>query len=172
MPTYDGVITAGIYYWWNGFQPSFCVATILRIECPLCAKSRHACASALIQRGGQTSVTARANICDLPIRGANRFSAARTKLQERSARQRPSRSTWCSGGPLAIRGFSYGWSLMRLEVCVCVLVDHHAHTDQVEQETHVAAVGSAFRRLGLIAPPHLAQVPYVPSDIRFRAASI
>jgi len=45
-------------------------------------------------------------------------------------------------------------------------------TDQVEQETHVAAVGSAFRRLGLIAPPHLAQVPYVPSDIRFRAASI
>src|SRR6516164_6531601 len=102
----------------------------------------------------------------------NRFSAARTKLQERSARQRPSRSTWCSGGPLAIRGFSYGWSLMRPEVCVCVLVDHHAHTDQVEQETHVAAVGSAFRRLGLIAPPHLAQVPYVPSDIRFRAASI
>ena len=122
-----GPTTAGIYYWWNGFQPSFCVATILRTECPLCAKSRHGCASPLIQRGGQTSVTARANICDLPIRGANRFSAARTKLQERSARQRPSRSTWCSGGPLAIRGFSYGWSLMRPEVCVYVLVDHHAH---------------------------------------------
>jgi len=45
-------------------------------------------------------------------------------------------------------------------------------TDQAEQETHVAAVGSAFRRLGSIGPPHLAQVPYVPSDIRFRAASI
>jgi hypothetical protein len=37
---------------------------------------------------------------------------------------------------------------------------------------HVAAVGSAFRRLGSIGSPHLAQVPYVPSDIRFRAASI
>src|SRR5262245_47698911 len=44
--------------------------------------------------------------------------------------------------------------------------------DQAEQEMHVAAVGSAFRRLGSIGPPHLAQVPYVPSDIRFRAASI
>ena len=44
--------------------------------------------------------------------------------------------------------------------------------DQAEQETHVAAVGSAFRRLGSIGPPHLAQVPYVPSDIRFRVASI
>ena len=44
--------------------------------------------------------------------------------------------------------------------------------DQVEQEIHVAAVGSAFRRLGSIDPPHLAQVPYVPSDIRFRAALI
>ena len=174
MPTYDGVITAGIYYWWNGFQPSFCVATILRTECPLCAKSRHACASALIQRGGQTSVTARANtnICDLPIRGANRFSAARTKLQERSARRRPSRSTWCSGGPLAIRGFSYGWSLMQPEVRVYDYWLTIMLTDQVEQETHVVAVGSAFRRLGLIGPPHLAQVPYVPSDIRFRAASI
>jgi CBS domain len=44
--------------------------------------------------------------------------------------------------------------------------------DQVEQEMHVAAVGSAFRRLGSIGSPHLAQVPYVRSDIRFRAASI
>ena len=53
--------------------------------------------------------------------------------------------------------------------------DYRLHlmlTDQAEQVRHVAAVGSAFRRLGLIAPPHLAQVPYVPSDIRFRAASI
>jgi len=45
-------------------------------------------------------------------------------------------------------------------------------TDQAEQETHVAAVGSAFRRLGSIGSRHLAQVPYVPSDIRFRAPSI
>ena len=44
--------------------------------------------------------------------------------------------------------------------------------DQAEQEMHVGAVGSAFRRLGSIGSPHLAQVPYVPSDIRFRAASI
>src|SRR5215510_3772220 len=44
--------------------------------------------------------------------------------------------------------------------------------DQAEQEMHVAAVSSAFRRLGSIGSPHLAQVPYVPSDIRFRAASI
>jgi hypothetical protein len=44
--------------------------------------------------------------------------------------------------------------------------------NQPEQEMHVAAVGSAFRRLGSIGSPHLAQVPYVPSDIRFRAASI
>jgi len=44
--------------------------------------------------------------------------------------------------------------------------------DQAEQEMHVAAVGSAFRRLGSIGSPHLAQVPYVPLDIRFRAASI
>jgi hypothetical protein len=44
--------------------------------------------------------------------------------------------------------------------------------NQAEQEMHVAAVGSAFRRLGSIGSPHLAQVPYVPSDIRFRAASI
>jgi hypothetical protein len=44
--------------------------------------------------------------------------------------------------------------------------------DQAEQEMHVAAVGSAFRRLGSIGSPHLAHVPYVPSDIRFRAASI
>jgi hypothetical protein len=44
--------------------------------------------------------------------------------------------------------------------------------DQAEQEMHVAAVGSAFRRLGSIGSPHLAQLPYVPSDIRFRAASI
>src|SRR5262245_23869342 len=35
--------------------------------------------------------------------------------------------------------------------------------DQAEQEMHVAAVGSAFRRLGSIGSPHLAQVPYVPS---------
>jgi hypothetical protein len=42
--------------------------------------------------------------------------------------------------------------------------------DQAEQEMHVAAVGSAFRRLGSIGSPHLAQVP--PSDIRFSAASI
>src|SRR6516162_9378473 len=48
---------------------------------------------------------------------------------------------------------------------------HHVH-DQTEQETHVAAVGSAFRRFGSIGPPHLTQVPYVPSDIRFRVASI
>jgi len=44
--------------------------------------------------------------------------------------------------------------------------------DQAEQEMHVAAVGSAFRRLGSIGSPHLAQVRYVPSDIRFRAALI
>ena len=44
--------------------------------------------------------------------------------------------------------------------------------DQAEQEMHVGAVGSAFKRLGSIGSPHLAQVPYVPSDIRFRAASI
>src|SRR5262249_3393042 len=44
--------------------------------------------------------------------------------------------------------------------------------DHVEQEMQVAAVGSAFRRLGSMGSPHLAQVPYVPSDIRFRAASI
>ena len=44
--------------------------------------------------------------------------------------------------------------------------------DQAEQEMHVAAVRSAFRRLGSIGSPHLAQIPYVPSDIRFRAASI
>src|SRR6516225_10709280 len=43
--------------------------------------------------------------------------------------------------------------------------------DQAEQEMHAAAVGSAFRRLGSIGSPHLAQVPYVPSDIRFRVAS-
>jgi len=45
-------------------------------------------------------------------------------------------------------------------------------TDQAEQETHVAAVGSAFRRLRSIGPRHLPQVPYVPSHIRFRAVSI
>jgi hypothetical protein len=44
--------------------------------------------------------------------------------------------------------------------------------DQAEQEMHVAAVGSAFRRLGSMGSPHLAQAPYVPSDIRCRAASI
>ena len=44
--------------------------------------------------------------------------------------------------------------------------------DQAEQEMHVGAVGSAFRRLGLIGSPHLAHVPYVPSDIRPRVASI
>ena len=44
--------------------------------------------------------------------------------------------------------------------------------DQAEQEMHVAAVRSAFRRLGSIGSPHLAQIPYVPSDIRFRAASM
>jgi hypothetical protein len=44
--------------------------------------------------------------------------------------------------------------------------------DQVEHEMHVAAVSSALRRLGSIGSPHLAQVPYVPSDIRCRAASI
>jgi len=44
--------------------------------------------------------------------------------------------------------------------------------DQAKQEMHVAAVGSAVRRFGSIGSPHLAQVPYVPSDIRFRAASI
>ena len=44
--------------------------------------------------------------------------------------------------------------------------------DHGEQEMHVAAVGSTFRRLGSIGSPHLAQLPYVPSDIRFRAASI
>jgi len=44
--------------------------------------------------------------------------------------------------------------------------------DQAEQEMHVAAVGSALSRLGSIGSPHLTQVPYVPSDIRFRAASI
>ena len=44
--------------------------------------------------------------------------------------------------------------------------------DQAEQEMHVAAVGSVFSRLGSIGSPHLAQVPYVPSDIRFMAASI
>src|SRR5262247_3133904 len=44
--------------------------------------------------------------------------------------------------------------------------------DQAEQEMHVGAVGSAFRRLGSMGSPHLAQTPYVPSDIRFRAASI
>src|SRR6478609_11857351 len=43
---------------------------------------------------------------------------------------------------------------------------------QTEQGMHVAAVGSAFRRLGSIGSPHLAHVPYVPLDIRFRAASI
>jgi hypothetical protein len=42
---------------------------------------------------------------------------------------------------------------------------HHA-CSQVEQEMHVAAVGSALRRLESIAPPHLMQVPCVPSDIR------
>jgi hypothetical protein len=55
----------------------------------------------------------------------------------------------------------------------CVVADCTTMlTDQAEQETHVAAVGSAFRRLESIGPPHLAQVPYVPLDIRFRAASI
>src|SRR5262249_49778975 len=44
--------------------------------------------------------------------------------------------------------------------------------DQAEQEMHVGAVGSAFRRLGSMGSPHLAQTPYVPSVIRFRAASI
>ena len=44
--------------------------------------------------------------------------------------------------------------------------------DQAKQEIHVAAIGSARRRLGSIGSPHLAQVPYVPSDIRFRVASI
>jgi hypothetical protein len=59
------------------------------------------------------------SFCDLPAREnkpSNRFSAARTKLQERSAKRRPSRSMWCSGGPLAIRGFSYGWSLMQMSL--------------------------------------------------------
>ena len=44
--------------------------------------------------------------------------------------------------------------------------------DQAEQEMPVAAVGSAFRRLGSIGSPHLAQVPYVPLDIRVRATLI
>src|SRR5262249_16230911 len=44
--------------------------------------------------------------------------------------------------------------------------------DQAEQEMHVAAVGSTFRRLGSIGSPHLAQVPYVPSDIRPSPPSI
>src|SRR5262245_18016805 len=35
------VITAGICDRRNGFRSSFCVATILRIECPLSAKSGH-----------------------------------------------------------------------------------------------------------------------------------
>ena len=52
-------------------------------------------------------------------------------------------------------------------MCECVITDWTIKlTRQAEQETHVAAVGSAFRRLGSIGPPHLAQVPYVPSDIR------
>ena len=50
--------------------------------------------------------------------------------------------------------------------------ENFERADQAEQEMHVAAVGSAFRRLGSIGSPHLAQVPYVPSDIRFRAASV
>ena len=43
---------------------------------------------------------------------------------------------------------------------------------QAEQEMHVAAVGRPFRRRGSIGSPHLVHVPYVPSEIRFRAASI
>src|SRR5262245_19024042 len=53
-----------------------------------------------------------------------------------------------------------------------LLSDRLIPEDQAEQEMHVAAVGSAFRRLGSMGSAHLAQVPYVPSDIRFRAASI
>src|SRR5262249_16859166 len=39
--TYYVVITAGIYEQRNGVRPSFCVATILRTECPLWVKSGH-----------------------------------------------------------------------------------------------------------------------------------
>src|SRR5215470_7475852 len=39
--TYEGAITAGIYDRRNGVRLSFCVATKLRIECPLWVKSRH-----------------------------------------------------------------------------------------------------------------------------------
>jgi hypothetical protein len=64
----------------------------------------------------------------------------------------------------------------RLRLAVSLGYEINARTivfvDYVEQEMHVAAVGSAFRRLGSIGSPHLAQVPYVPSDIRFRASSI
>jgi len=38
---WNGAITAGIYDRRNGVRTSFCVATILRIECPLWVKSRH-----------------------------------------------------------------------------------------------------------------------------------
>src|SRR6516164_9044645 len=40
-PAYNGAITAGICDRRNGVRPSFCVATILRTECPLWVKSRH-----------------------------------------------------------------------------------------------------------------------------------
>jgi hypothetical protein len=69
--------------------------------------------------------------------------------------------------PLAARA-----NLSREVTWQSLSADESPGKDQAEQEMHVAAVGSAFRRLGSIGSPHLAQVPYVPSDIRFRAASI
>ena len=58
------------------------------------------------------------------------------------------------------------------ETCALSRWSPHILEHQTEQGMHVAAVGSTFRRLGSIGSPHLAQVPYVPLDIRFRAASI
>ena len=37
---WNDAITAGIYDWRNGVRPSFCVATIIRTECPLWVRKR------------------------------------------------------------------------------------------------------------------------------------
>jgi hypothetical protein len=58
-------------------------------------------------------------------------------------------------------GEPYHWDLRPMPCSVRLILE-----DQAEQEMHVAAVGSAFRRLGSIGSPHLV----VPSDIRFKAA--
>jgi hypothetical protein len=77
-----------------------------------------------------------------------------------------------NGGPYSITSSARASNVVGALRPMPLLSGRLVLEDQAEQEMHVAAVGSAFRRLGSIGSPHLAQVPYVPSDIRFRAASI